>query len=81
VRPLAHHQAHHEQDDDAMLNHFSIHAFTADWFMHQVVSAIIHSAIYGMAYHLFKGLSLSVAIFTGLACLVVAWLLLKLFRK
>ena len=61
-----------------MLN---LHAFTADWFMHQVVSAIIHSAIYGMAYHLFKGLSLPAAIFTGLACLVVAWLVFKLFRK
>lgn len=64
-----------------MLNLFSIHAFTADWFMHQIVSAVIHSAIYGMAYHLFKGLSLPAAIVAGLACLVVVWLVLKLFRK
>lgn len=64
-----------------MLNYFSIHAFTADWFMHQVVSAIIHSAIYGMAYHLFRGLSLPAAIIAGLACLVVAWLVFKIFSK
>lgn len=64
-----------------MLNHFSIHAFTADWFMHQVVSAIIHSAIYGMAYHVFKGLSLPAAIFAGLLCLSVAWFVVKLSRK
>lgn len=56
-------------------------SFSPDWFVHQVVSAIIHSAIYGMAYHLFKGLSLPAAIVTGLACLVVAWFVLRLFRS
>jgi len=56
-------------------------SFSPDWFVHQIVSAIIHSAIYGMAYHLFKGLSLPAAIIAGLACLVVAWLVFKLFSK
>jgi len=37
-------------------------SFSTDWFMHQIVSAIIHSAIYGMAYYLFKRLSLPAAI-------------------
>lgn len=56
-------------------------SFSPDWFVHQIVSAIIHSAIYGMAYHLFKGLSLPAAIVAGLACLVVAWLVFKIFSK
>ncbi len=51
------------------------------WFVHQIVSAIIHSAIYGMAYHIFKGLSLPGAIVAGIACLVVAWIVFKLFSK
>lgn len=62
------------------MNSFLV-SFSPDWLVHQVVSAIIHSAIYGMAYHIFKGLSIPAAIMAGLACLVVAWLVLKLFRN
>lgn len=49
--------------------------------MHQIVSAIIHSAIYGMAYHLFKGLSTGGAIIAGVAMLIVAGVIYKSFSK
>ena len=60
---------------------YSVHAFTADWFAHQIVSAIIHSAIYGMAYHLFKHLSTGQAMFAGAAMLFVAWMIFRMFRR
>lgn len=60
---------------------FSIHDFSANWFVHQIVSAIIHSAVYGMAYHIFKGLSLGGAVVACFAMLFFAWFIYKLFRK
>lgn len=56
-------------------------SFSPDWFVHQVVSALIHSAVYGVMYHVFKGLSLPAAILAGVAALVVAWFVIKLFSK
>ncbi|HCI52574.1 MAG TPA: hypothetical protein DE312_04550 [Gallionella sp.] len=60
---------------------FSEHSITADWFIQQVILALIHSAVYGMAYHFFKGLSLGGAVLACLCLLVVAWLAFKLFRR
>lgn len=51
-----------------------------DWFMHQVVSAIVHGAIYGTIYHLFKGLSLPSAILICGLLLMFTWLIYKHFR-
>ena len=51
---------------------FSVHAFTANWFIHQIASAMIHSAIYGMAYHIFRDLSTGQALFAGAAMLLLA---------
>lgn len=58
---------------------YGIHSFSTSWFMHQIVSAIIHSAIYGFAYHLFKNLSMSGAIMACVAMLFVAWMIYKIF--
>ena len=63
-----------------MMTGFYVHALTADWVIQQVISAVIHSAVYGMAYHIFKGLSLGAALLVGLAFLLVAWLIFKLFK-
>lgn len=52
-----------------------------DWFMHQVVSAIIHGAIYGTIYHLFKGLSFPAAIVCGIALVGISWLIYKVFKR
>lgn len=61
------------------MSNILIHATGADWFVHQLISAIIHSAVYGMAYHIFKQLSLTEAIIAGGALLVLCWLIYKLF--
>jgi hypothetical protein len=63
------------------MNSYLIHSFSPDWFMHQIVSAIIHSAIYGMAYHAFKGLSTGGAMLAGAAMLLVAFVIYKAFSK
>jgi hypothetical protein len=60
---------------------FSVHALTAEWFMQQAISALIHSAIYGMAYHIFKGLSFGAAVLVGAVMLLVAWLIFKFFFR
>lgn len=54
----------------------------ADWFIHQVMSAIIHGAVYGTLFHVFKGLGLGGSIVASLAILVVSWLLYsRLLRR
>lgn len=60
---------------------YSIHGSSSDWFLHQVVSSIIHSAIYGMAYHIFKHLSAGEAIVAGAVLLLGAWLIYRMFCK
>ena len=60
---------------------YSVHGFSADWFLHQIVSAIIHSAVYGMAYHIFKGLSLGGAVIACVVMLMLAWVIYKAFAK
>lgn len=49
---------------------FSVHM---GWFGHQVASAAIHGAVYGVIYHLFKGLGLVGSILTALAILAAVY--------
>lgn len=58
-----------------------IHSGGSDWFLHQVVSAIIHSAIYAMAYHVFKDLSLTGALVAGGVILLTSWVVYKMFSQ
>jgi len=44
------------------------------WFGHQVMSALIHSAIYGVMYHVFRGMGLFGSIVAGVAILAASWL-------
>lgn len=52
------------------------------WFWHQITSALIHSAIYGVMYHVFKGMGMVGAILTGIVVLMASWLIYRLnFNK
>ena len=51
------------------------------WFGHQVMSALIHSAIYGVMYHIFRGLGLFGSIVTGAAILAASWLVYRLLNR
>lgn len=52
-----------------------------DWFLHQIVSAIVHGAVYGTIYHLFKNRSLSAAMLCCVLLIGAAWLLYKFFKR
>ena len=59
----------------------SAHSGGMGWFGHQVVSALIHSAIYGVMYHVFKGMGMVGAIVTGIIVLSVSWLVYRMFSR
>jgi len=61
----------------AHLIFWSVHpvAFHGDWFWHKVISALIYSAIYGVMYHVFRGLGLFGSILAGVAILAASWLI------
>lgn len=63
------------------MHNFLYHHFSPDWFLQQAISAIIHSAIYGMAFHLFRKLSFGEAVTAGAAMLFVAWILYKFITR
>lgn len=60
---------------------YLIHGSSSDWFLHQVIGAIIHSAIYGMVYKIFKNLSAAESVMTGVAFLFCAWLIYRMLCK
>jgi hypothetical protein len=48
------------------------------WFVHQVMSALIHSAVYGVMYHVFKGLGLGGAVLASGVVLGAVWVVNRL---
>ncbi len=51
------------------------------WFGHQVMSALIHSAIYGVMYPIFRGLGMLGSIVAGVAILAASWLVYRLLSR
>jgi ABC-type sulfate transport system permease component len=58
----------------------SAHATGLGWFGHTILSSIIHGAVYGTLYHLFKSLGLGGAVMISVALLAVSWLIYRAFR-
>lgn len=59
---------------------FLAHSSGLGWFGHQVLSSLIHGAIYGVLYHVFRGLGLGGSLLLGAAMLVVSYLVYRAFR-
>lgn len=64
-----------------MMHMLIIHSDGMGWFGHQIVSALIHSAVYGVMYHVFKDMGMVGAIVTGIAVLGVTWLVYRMFAQ
>jgi phosphoribosylamine-glycine ligase len=62
------------------MHSYQINAFSPDWFFHQVMSAIIHSTVYAMISHLFRGLPLGAAIIMGIGLLAICWITLRIVK-
>lgn len=58
-----------------------LHGSGMGWFGHQVMSALIHSAIYGVMYHVFRGMGWFGSIMAGVIILVVSWLVYRFLSR
>ena len=60
------------------MDHLLIMHGSGAWFVHQVLGALIHSAVYGVMYHVFKGLGLVGAVLVSIVVLGAVWMVNRL---